>query len=80
MGFQIQKDGSDVITANQIRYGGSAVANTIPGDNVAIRGRLISFDTENSISDPRGFIAISGFSITTGLATADASLGFATIK
>jgi hypothetical protein len=52
--------GDDTITLDQMLYG-ALIGGTPPESaNFAIRGRLVRFDTENSVSDPRGLIAIKG--------------------
>ncbi|NDD52828.1 hypothetical protein EBZ39_02940 [bacterium] len=62
-GIQVKRalvSGVDTLTLNQILYG-AAIGGTAPASaNFAIRARLIRFDTENSVSDPRGLIALKG--------------------
>jgi hypothetical protein len=52
--------GVDTITLDQMLYG-ALIGGTPPSSaNFAIRARLVRFDTENSVSDPRGLIALKG--------------------
>jgi hypothetical protein len=52
--------GVDTLAADQLIYG-EAISGTPPAYNsFALRARLIRFDTENSVSDPKGFVALRG--------------------
>lgn len=64
---------TNLITASGVKYGGlvGADADAVPSTaNFALRARLSQFDTEDSVSDPRGFVGIIGLAPTT---TADVS-------
>lgn len=55
---------SGSIDATALAYGASEAANgTITDANFAIRARLVRFDTEDSVSDPEGFVALKGFTL-----------------
>ncbi|NDG20086.1 MAG: hypothetical protein EB117_17740 [Betaproteobacteria bacterium] len=53
----------DTLSLDLIRYGASSAGTAPASANFAIRGRLIRFDTENSVSDARGLIALAGLTI-----------------
>ena len=71
----------DTITAVQMLYGAEAAASSAPATpNFALRGRLIRFDTENSESDPRGFVALLGLNRSLLAEGEDLAVGRAIIK
>jgi len=73
--------GVDTITAVQLLYGAEASAGSAPASpNFALRARLIRFDTENSESDPRGFVALLGLNRSLLAEGEDLAIGKAVIK
>ena len=81
-GIRATRDSSDVFTLKSIVFGDleAGATDAIPDSfNFAIRARLIRFDTENGVTDPRGFVALSGFTRTGPGENASSSLGLVTI-
>lgn len=50
----------DTLSANALYYGNAETTWAPYELPFAVRGRLVRFDTEDSVSDPRGLVAISG--------------------
>lgn len=71
--------GVDTLSANALYYG-NAEATAPPYEMpFAVRGRLVRFDTEDGVADPRGLLALSGLGrIATGGAEIE-PLGFARV-
>lgn len=60
LGVRVARDADDTITLDKLLYG-KVVANNdaAPASaNFAVRGRLIRFDIEDDVADPKGFLAI----------------------
>ena len=71
---------TDTITLDQLLYGAS-IAGTAPASaNFAVRARLVRFDTENSQSDPRGFVAVKGLGLTGEQAADFPDIGRAVVR
>lgn len=70
----------DTLTTTKIAYGGEEGATGPTTANVALRARLIRFDTENHQTDPRGFVGLIGIAPSTGGGSGDSNLGKAVIK
>jgi hypothetical protein len=74
---------TDTIAAAAIAYGGETAGGSAPASaNFALRARMIRFDTENSQTDPKGFVALRGLAVAIGgkAASGDDVLGKAIIK
>lgn len=66
-GVSIRRDLTDTIAADCLVYGvwEAALANSLPSSaNFVLRARLVQFDTENSVPDPRGAIHVAATDIT----------------
>lgn len=51
----------DTLTTKRVLYGAQEASSVTPASaNFSLRARLIRFDTENQISDPRGLVSIFG--------------------
>lgn len=60
-GCRIQRSASNVLSCSRILYGGEEGGAACPTSaNFAIRARLARFDTRDSVSDPRGLVALLG--------------------
>lgn len=69
----------DTITAERLLYGATEAVSTPPASaNFAVRVRLIRFDTENTPSSQRGFVAYRGLDV--GATSGDTKNGTATIR
>lgn len=79
-GCRIKRSLGNEVTAQKIVFGAEAGGDSAPATaNFALRARLTRFDTEDSISAPRGFIALRGLDVGDGVTSTD-GLGKATIK
>jgi hypothetical protein len=58
-GVQVLRNALGALSANKDFYNFRTAAESVPASaNVAIRARLIRFDTENAVTDARGFVAL----------------------
>ena len=82
IGLEVMRElvgGVDTLTANALHYG-NAESTWAPYElPFAVRGRLVRFDTEDSVSDPRGLVVISGLARISGDAESVEPLGLARI-
>jgi hypothetical protein len=59
-GANVTRSVLNILTASQNLYGTWTGANAVPDSaNFAIRARLVWFDTENDVVDPRGTVSLS---------------------
>lgn len=57
-GVQLVRGASGLLAANKVLYGLTTAADSVPASaDVALRARLIDFDTENSVPGPRGAVS-----------------------
>ena len=63
LGYQVVRElasGVDTLSANAIYYGNAAATAAPYEFPFAVRGRIVRFDVEDDVSDPRGVLLISG--------------------
>jgi hypothetical protein len=66
-GVSIRRSLTDTIAGDCLVYGvwEAALANSLPASsNFVLRARLVQFDTENSVADPRGVIHVAATDIS----------------
>lgn len=77
---RFRSGGVDTLSLDRLLYG-SAEGGTAPDSaNFAVRARLLRFDTENSQSDPRGFVALRGLDLLAGVNDSLPDIGRAVIR
>ena len=60
-GCRISRSAGNVLSCSRLLYGGEEGGASCPATaNFAIRARLLRFDTRDSVSDPRGLVALLG--------------------
>ena len=60
-GCRISRSASNVLACSRLLYGGEEGGASCPTTaNFAIRARLLRFDTRDTVSDPRGLVALLG--------------------
>lgn len=80
-GCRVKRSTGGTLTSQKIVFGAEAAGGSVPASaNFALRARLIRFDTEDSISTPRGYVGIVGLDKTDDETAGSSSLGIATIK
>jgi len=80
-GCRVKRSSGGTLTSQKIIFGSEAGGDSVPASaNFALRARLIRFDTEDSISTPRGYIGILGLDKSTDQTADTSALGTATIK
>ncbi len=59
-GVQVIRAANGVLAANKVLYGFSTAAGAIPASaDLALRARLINFDTENSVTNAKGLVFLA---------------------
>lgn len=69
----VNAQAQDTLTSTRILYGGEEGASGPTTASFALRARLVRFDTEDSQSDPRGFVGLLGMAQGFDGKTADSS-------
>lgn len=59
-GYRVRRDSAGDLTAEKLLYGKWSSATAPASARFALRARLVRWDTDNDVTNPRGFIAVSG--------------------
>lgn len=78
-GLEVLRSSADALTANALYYGNGAATHAPYEFPFAVRGRIVRFDVEDDVSDPRGVLLLSGLARYEGEEAPVAPLGYAVV-